>query len=281
MKKTFYYFTLLLLTGMVCACGKSGPEPTLNAEPLYSQPAPTLSPFAEIDGRGNIELAQWKKEAIEPFTERLSAKPTALIYHTHVTEAYYPEDSSEYDETEKWRTLDAENNMARVGRALAEALRAVGFIVYHDEANVEEPDLNTAYRRSLEVMRRYEGVDVYVDLHRNAGNIKTQRDDVAVIDGKRCARIFFVVGAGIGSYEGEYDQLPVWERNYAFAQAVLSRLENIRSGLTRPTQLKIGRYNQHMGLSLLVELGHNANTLEEALNSVPYLARAIAEAAGV
>lgn len=284
-KKTFIYFILVLFTvmftAMVCACRVSDEDPALNAEPLYSQPAPTLSPFAEIDERGNIELAPWKIEAIEPFTERLSEKPTALVYHTHVTEAYYRDDSFGYEETEKWRTLDGEYNMARVGRALAAALRAEGFTVYHDEAHVEEPDLNTAYSRSLEVMSRYEGVDVYIDLHRNAGNVKTQRDDVAVVDGKRCARIFFVVGTGIGSYEGEYNELPVWEKNYAFAQAVLSRLENTRSGLTRPTRVKIGRYNQHLGLSLLVEMGHNANTLEEALNSVPYLARAIAEAAGV
>ncbi|MBQ3160198.1 MAG: stage II sporulation protein P, partial [Clostridia bacterium] len=42
-------------------------------------------------------------------------------------------------------------------------------------------------------------------------------------------------------------------------------------------RIKTGRYNQHVGrLSLLVEVGHNANTLEQALNAVPALAECLA-----
>ena len=40
--------------------------------------------------------------------------------------------------------------------------------------------------------------------------------------------------------------------------------------------VKDGRYNQNIGVfSILVEVGHNQNTLAEALDSVPALAEAI------
>ncbi len=40
--------------------------------------------------------------------------------------------------------------------------------------------------------------------------------------------------------------------------------------------VKDGRYNQNIGVfSILVEVGHNRNTLREALNSIPPLAQAL------
>ena len=40
--------------------------------------------------------------------------------------------------------------------------------------------------------------------------------------------------------------------------------------------MKKGRYNQQMCTpAILLEIGHNMNTLEQALNTVPYVANAI------
>ena len=50
----------------------------------------------------------------------------------------------------------------------------------------------------------------------------------------------------------------------------------------RNIRVKTGRYNQHISNQcLLVEVGHNANTLEQALNAVEYLAEAIARVGGI
>lgn len=50
----------------------------------------------------------------------------------------------------------------------------------------------------------------------------------------------------------------------------------------RNIRVKTGRYNQHISdQCLLVEVGHNANTLEQALNAVEYLAEAIAQVGGI
>ena len=42
--------------------------------------------------------------------------------------------------------------------------------------------------------------------------------------------------------------------------------------------VKNGRYNQHLFTpSVLIEVGHNLNTLDEALASMPVLAEALAD----
>ena len=89
--------------------------------------------------------------------------------------------------------------------------------------------------------------------------------------------MFFVVGTSIGTYEGEYDTHHDWQRNYALAKAVTERLRLVDPKLALDIRLKVGRYNQHVSpYCLLVEVGHNANTFDDAKNSIPYLADAIA-----
>ena len=40
--------------------------------------------------------------------------------------------------------------------------------------------------------------------------------------------------------------------------------------------MKSKRYNQHVGRCILLEVGHNLNTLDEALATIPYFADALA-----
>ena len=92
----------------------------------------------------------------------------------------------------------------------------------------------------------------------------------------------FVVGTGKGATGTGYGQMPDFDSNYALAERITNTLKGIDPGLTRDIRVKPGRYNQHISNQcLLVEVGHNANTFEQALNSVDYLAAAIAESAGL
>ena len=53
-------------------------------------------------------------------------------------------------------------------------------------------------------------------------------------------------------------------------------MERIKEGFTRPIRVKSGRYNQHVSdMCLLIEVGHNANTLDQALNTAKYVALAL------
>jgi len=220
-------------------------------------------------------------------------EPRILIYHTHTTEAYLPTSGAAYQETSEWRTADQSNNIVAVGDELARILtEEYGISVIHDTTNHEPPKLGTSYERSLETMEyykeKYPSITLFIDIHRDAYELSSGSslsdyaavNDVAVVDGKSCARIMFVVGTGEGKTGQGFSVKPDYKTNYAIALELTNYLNAINSSLTRPIRVKTGRYNQHVGDCMLVEVGHNANTLEEAKNAIPYLAAAIASLGG-
>lgn len=257
----------LPLVALILLCGCQPASPGLPDPPAESDMA--------IHESGDITLRDSYVEQFSTRSYSFDSAPTVLIYHTHATEAFRQEGDYTYEETDEWRTDDNQKNIVYAGEVLAELLKEQGFRVIHDTANVEQPEFRTAYSRSLEVMQQYPDADIYLDLHRNAANVEKSKGDIVMLDGKRCARMFFVVGTGIGTYEGEYDVAPDWLRNYQFALSVGEQIASVDEGLMRSIRLKVGRYNQHMGLCLLAEVGHNANTLEDVLNTLPYFAKGL------
>lgn len=212
-------------------------------------------------------------------------KPQVLIYHTHTTEAYNPTEKDPYVKTSDWRTNDAQKNILRVGEELTRILtEQYGLNVIHDVTNHEPPYLGTAYERSWETMQKYHEqypeIELFIDLHRDAYTLKEgqKNTDFVVIDGKQVAKCMFVVGTGEGKTGAGFAVKPNYAQNYALALEITQKLQKLDPKLARPIRVKTGRYNQHIpGRSLLIEMGHNANTLEEVLNCVPYMATAIAQ----
>lgn len=232
-----------------------------------------------------IELLELKAQPIELEKEN----PSILIYHTHTTEAYNPRGENPYTETDEWRTDDNSMNIVRVGEELARLLREeYGLNVLHDTTDHEPPKLGTAYVRSLETMEKYHeeypSIDLFIDVHRDAYNLpegETENDDYVEINGEKVARAMFVVGTGEGQTGAGFSEKPNYKENYALALSISEQLKEVDSRLARPIRVKTGRYNQHIpGRALLVEVGHNYNSLGEALRLIPYLAEAIAKAAG-
>jgi len=220
-------------------------------------------------------------DTIKTRTYEINGDVNILLYHTHTTEAYCQTDESRYKPSGDSRTKDNEQNIVKVGETLKTLLEGYGFGVIHDTTDHEPPKLATAYSRSVVTMEKYKKeypeIDIFIDIHRDAANLKTMRDDVVVIEGKRCARLMCVVGTGEGT-NGGYNPKPDFIANYTLAKSVCERLDTVNGKFTRDIRVKPGRYNQHISdMCLLVEVGHNANTLEEALNSLPYLAKAISE----
>ena len=200
--------------------------------------------------------------------------PKILIYHTHTTEAYTATADSPYVQTSSYRTADATKSVLAVGEALAERLRTeYGFSVLHDMTDHEPPSLKTAYDRSEVTIRRYlaqyPSLVLFIDVHRDAGS---DTSDYVLVHGTPTARLMCVVGQGT-----KYTEKPDFDKNYALASALTEHLRRIDKRLGRDVRVKTGRYNQHVGrMSLLIEVGHNANTLEQALNAVPALAESLA-----
>jgi stage II sporulation protein P len=202
--------------------------------------------------------------------------PQILIYHTHTQEAYRQISGQEYVETGSWRTADELSSVVAVGDVLEAELKSYGYSVLHDTINHEPPSLKTAYSRSLETMERYAhdypAIQVYIDVHRDAySDIEAGSKDFVTVDGVECARMMFVVGTG-----EKYNDKPNYESNYKLALAVTNELEKIKKGFTRPIRVKTGRYNQQVSdMCLLIEVGHNANSLEQAKNAAKYAALAL------
>ena len=91
----------------------------------------------------------------------------------------------------------------------------------------------------------------------------------------------FVVGNGKGATGSDFPKSRIFEYNLALADAIREELLRIHPDFVRRTPHKSGRYNQHISNQcLLIEIGHNMNTLEQAVNAVPYLANAIYEVCG-
>lgn len=243
--------------------------------PPTTAPSPTPVPEMIIDKDGDITLRSDIVAQFSLASYPFDHKPVVLIYHTHATESYLMTKKGEYVETERGRTENARYNVVAVGNALQKALEKRGFTVIHDTSNVEGEDITSAYSRSLAVMQKYGNIDLYLDLHRNSSSQRGRSDNTILIDNVAYAKLFFVVGTGIGTYDGEYDVLPDWKNNYTFALSLMDAITEKQTDLVKPIRLKVGRFNQHMGLCLLAEIGTNADTLQAALNTVPFLADAI------
>lgn len=204
--------------------------------------------------------------------------PQILLYHTHTTEAYRQVTGEEYVEAGAWRTADELHSIVAVGDELEKELESYGYTVIHDKTDHEPPSLKTAYDRSLTTMEKYKkkypSLRVFIDVHRDAyGDEEAGKRDFITINGQECAKVMFVVGTG-----EKYSVKPNYESNYKLALAVTNKLEGIKKGFTRPIRVKTGRYNQQVSdMCLLVEIGHNANTLEQAINSAKYVAKALSE----
>ena len=214
---------------------------------------------------GGIEI-----EVLTP-TEAPEETKRILIYHTHTHEAYEQVSEDPYEALEAWRTTDVDHSVVRVGEELAQALRQHGFRVTHDITDHEGEALSTAYTRSLKTLESYdETFDLYIDLHRDA-YLDGEPIAVKASNGEDTAPVMFLIGNGNG-----FDVKPWYEENLAFANVLRARLEMTEPGLCKPVLVKDGRYNQHIGVfSILIEVGHNRNTLRQALNAVNPLAAAI------
>ena len=208
-----------------------------------------------------------------PQADPLADAPSILIYHTHTHEAYAQDSADPYVAVETWRTTDAEHSVVRVGAALADALTNLGYRVVHDVTDHEQDSLSSAYLRSLETLEGYkESFDLRIDLHRDA-YVEGLQPCLRIDDGLEYAQMMLLVGRGDAYDE---DEKPNYVENLSFSQLLTNEMNDRIPGICRNVTVKKGRYNQHTDKRcILVEVGHNFNTLEQALSSVPCLAASI------
>ena len=194
-------------------------------------------------------------------------KPQILIYHTHSQEGY--RDSKEGD---------LSTTVVAVGDKLTELLEEkYGYHVLHHKGTYDVGDRNYAYNRAApeleKILENNPSIEVVIDLHRDGVGEDTRL--VTEIDGKKTAQIMFFNGLSKSTSTGEIDYLrnPYIQDNLAFSLQMQIAAAELYPGFTRKIYLKSYRYNMHFcPKSLLIEVGAQTNTLEEAMNAMEPLA---------
>ena len=196
--------------------------------------------------------------------------PLVYIYHTHSQEGYADSKSG-----------DASMSVIALGDRLTEILtEEYGLSVLHNPYAYDmvegEEERSRAYnyaKADLEkVLEEHPSIQVIIDLHRDA--VPEEMHLVTEIDGKPTAKIMFFNGLS-ENREGEMESLPnpYREDNLAFSLQMMLNAEAYYPGFMRGIYLKCYRYNLHFRpRSVLVELGAQNNTFEEAMNAMEPLA---------
>ncbi len=261
------------------------PEPT--AVPTLPEPTPVPTPETDSATQKNVpqvnisnsQKIEIKNHAQKSFSvEELLARPLpyqpdtggykVLVVHTHTTESYFPNDRSD----------DNTQNMIQVGKEFSAILEANGIQTLHI-TKVHDVPYTTSYKKSLEsitkALEEHPTIEVVIDLHRDAlyneNNEKIK--PLASINQIPAAQVMIVTGTEQGGLPH-----PNWDDNLSFAVKLQNNLIKNYPGLSRPIDLRKERFNTHTTKnSIILEIGSNGNTMDEAINGAKFAAQAVAD----
>ena len=206
------------------------------------------------------------------------AGPQVLIFHTHSQEFFADSDQSNLAE-------GVVGLGSKLGRILEEKY---GLKVLHitDQYDMDQGKFSRdgSYERmepAIEkVIAENPSIQLAIDLHRDGVN-----DDVRLvtdINGKPTAKIMFFNGLSMLYNDGVLEPIaslpnPYLKTNLALSFRAQLTANALYPDLTRKIFLRGYRYSLHMlPKSMLVEVGAQTNTKEEALNAMDPLAEIIA-----
>lgn len=193
--------------------------------------------------------------------------PQILIYHTHSQEAFADSVAG-----------DVSTTIVGVGDRLTKILTdTYGYQVLHHTGQYDVDSRDDAYSVSLpaieQLLKENPTIQVVIDLHRDQMPEETRL--VMDLDGRPTARFMFFNGLSRTRKTGNISYLynENQEENLAFSFQMQLKAAQYYPGLTRKIYLKGYRYNMHLKpRTLLVELGAQNNTVEEAMNACDPLA---------
>ncbi len=193
--------------------------------------------------------------------------PQILIYHTHSQEGYADSLPG-----------DAKTSVLALGDYLAQLLsEQYGIEVLHHTGTYDVINRDGAYAEALpslqQILKDNPTIEVVIDIHRDGVPATTHL--VTEINGKPTAQIMFFNGLSKTTALGELEYLanPYIEENLAFSFQMQLAATEYYPDFARRIYLKGYRYNMHLlPKSLLVEVGAQTNTFQEAKNAMEPLA---------
>lgn len=227
-----------------------------------------LQHFYVVDKTTTIDSSLLNAMELLAMNMKLSTgaeQPQILIHHTHSLEGYA--DS----------TGDPSTSIVGVGEYLAQLLQErYGFNVIHDTGAYDVEDHQNAYAHAGPAIERIlaenPSIEVVIDMHRDGikeGHLVTD------LNGKQTAKIMFFNGLSRTTKNGNLDYLynPYLKENLALSLQMKLAAEEYYPGFARSNYLKGYRYNLHYApKSMLIEVGAQTNTVQEAMNAMEPLA---------
>ena len=194
------------------------------------------------------------------------SKPVVIIYHTHATESYQPVSEGNFHCLQEYGTV------REVGDVLTAELQAKGIQVIHDKTLHDSPSYNQSYTRSLETVKTLmgsnESAKIIVDLHRDAAAYSGNVAKTVSINKEAVAKYSLVVGMG----NPNVDALKL------FANHINKTAEELYPGFGGKIIEKQYKFNQYVSdYHILLEVGNNENTIEQAKLTGKYFADVLAK----
>lgn len=231
-----------------------------------------IQKFYTVDSGTSVKNGQLDIEKLRQTDLHIekSKEPQILIYHTHSMEEFA--DSKEGDESTR---------IVGIGDHLADILKdKYGYVVLHCTDSFDADGREDAYGRALpalqQILEEHPTIEVVIDLHRD--EMPEENRLVMNLDGRETARFMFFNGLSRTKKTGDiaYLQNDYLDQNLAFSFQMQYACEEYYPGLARKIYLKGYRYNMHLcPKTLLIELGAQNNTVQEAMNACDPLAHVL------
>ena len=232
-----------------------------------------------VNNKSGIDLNIAEELSKKPdMSIKKDGSPQVLIYHTHTCESFMDKDQGFYFESFYPRTEDKRFSVVRVGDAICESLKKAGIGSIHDTTCHDSPSFSGSYKRSAETIDRnlaeHPSIQVTIDIHRDTigNNERGKIKPTFRIGDKKAAQIMIMSGCDL---DGSMN-FPDWEFNLRFALRLQKSAETLYPGMTRSLFFGPVKYNMNKThSSLLIEVGTEVNTLNEAVYSGTLIGNAL------
>ncbi|ATW24107.1 stage II sporulation protein P [Candidatus Formimonas warabiya] len=197
-----------------------------------------------------------------PVQSDANKKSVIAVYHTHSDESYIPTDGKS--------SIRAQGGIFKVGDVFTEKMKDLGLTVYHDKTPHDPHDAG-AYQRSrrtaVKLLKKQPAIAF--DVHRDAVPAEVYEQKIG---SQPVTKIKMVVGR----------QNQNKQANLEFAKTMKAAMDKAHPGLFEGIFLAHGNYNQDLGpRMMLIEVGSNKNSREDAQRGVSLFADAVPKVLGV
>jgi stage II sporulation protein P len=204
----------------------------------------------------------------DPISSIPKDKPLVGIYHTHTAESFIPSSGVAH------KPGGQIGEIVDVGEAMVKRLEKLGVPAIQNKTIHDYPSFMKAYGASeitaQKMVAENPSLQMIFDIHRDADK---RENSTAMVNGVPAAKITIVVATG----QPDLPQ-PHWQQNHAFAKLIDAKLNQYYPGLSKGILLVEWRYNQHLHpRALLIEVGCQENSREEAERSIEFLADVVAQ----